>query len=94
MLTTKQAWRKIAKAYEAFVFTGNRPVDTLAEFGFCTAVVRLRNAGQISDLTKYEMKLQTHDALVDAGGVSWLFNYDLQGAEHRSILATLFAEMS
>jgi hypothetical protein len=98
MMTTKEAWTAIAEAYAKFK---RRPrLDaprTLTSAGFCAAIGHLMQRGDISYQHFMEMQQQINDALEDRraeDGLGWfvLWPFDAEGAAHRTILATLFAE--
>jgi hypothetical protein len=109
MLTTSQAWAKIAEAYERKIFTGKK--TSLTEYGLCHAVDGLQREGEIESLVSLQMETQIAEAKADkiAGmGEEWkpwtfdgsahdpvyLWPYNAEGDQNRAILAQLFSEVT
>lgn len=95
ILTKKQAWEKVAQAFERYATTGRQNV--LTAYGLCAALSRLADAGSLTTDQWLDMSVEidAHDGdrTEDerwASGYYWPTTRG--GAEHRAIFAQLLAE--
>lgn len=96
-LSTAQAWRVIAAAFEQFAATGKRPRNGLADRGLCLAAILLYYRRCISLQQRHDMAAAIAAAMgervaEDRVWLGYLTPCDQEGAGLRAMLATIYAE--
>jgi hypothetical protein len=91
-LTEKQAWSKIARAFERYHKTG--AVCALNVYGLCWAVMELECDERITSDCSNSMddKIDAHGHKIHVRDTDHFFPKDQKHAKHRAALARRFAK--